>query len=133
MTGAADSLRADPVDAGSYGRWTKDGALALKAHALLYAASALYNGSNTGDSLNGYASYDANRWKLAADAAKAIMDEGHYQLETNFKNIFLSQQSVEVITMKTNGLYFFLETQNGPINYATAPASGQVQVLRRNW
>ncbi len=121
---ARDSLRDDPVDPSSYGRWTKDGAQALKAHVLLYAASTLYNGGNVGDSLNGYSSLDASRWKLAADAAKVIMDEGHYHLETDFKDIFLSQQSPEVISMKTNGLYFFLETQNGPINYATAPASG---------
>ena len=121
---AADSLRNDPVDAGNYGRWTKDGALALKAHVLLYAASPLYNGGNVGDSLNGYSSYNANRWKLAADAAKAIMDEGYYKLETDFKNVFLSQQSVEVIYAKTNTLGRYIESQNGPINYPTAPAAG---------
>ncbi|TKK67953.1 RagB/SusD family nutrient uptake outer membrane protein [Ilyomonas limi] len=121
---AIDSLRDDPVSAGNYGRWTKDGARALKAHVLLYAASPLYNGGNVGDSLNGYASYDANRWKLAADAAKAIMDEGRYQLETDFKNIFLAQQSVEVIFAKTNTQNYFLESRNGPINFSTAPATG---------
>ncbi len=121
---AADSLRDDPVDASNYGRWTKDGARALKAHALLYAASPLYNGGNTGDTLNGYAGYDANRWKRAADAAKAIMDGGHYSLQPNFKDIFLSQQSVEVIFAKTNTQNFFLDSRNGPINISTAPATG---------
>ncbi len=121
---AADSLRDDPVDNSNYGRWTKDGARALKARVLLYAASPLFNGGNIGDSLNGYTSYDANRWKKAADAAREIMDEGHYQLETDFKNTFITEKSVEVIFAKTNTTGTFLETQNGPINYSTAPAAG---------
>lgn len=121
---AKDSLRDDPVDDGNYGRFTKAGAMALKAHVLLYAASQLYNGGNVGDSLNGYASYDANRWKLAADAAKAIMDQGIYSLQPEFLDIFIIQRSQEVIYGKTNTLGKTVETFNGPINYSTAPASG---------
>jgi hypothetical protein len=121
---AADSLRNDPVDDANYGRFTKDAARALKARVLLYAASPLYNGGNTGDSLNGYDSYDANRWKLAADAAKEIMNQGVYDLEENFIDIFISQRSKEVIYAKTNTTGKTVETTNGPINYATAPGSG---------
>ncbi len=121
---AVDSLRDDPVDAGSYGRWTKDGARALKAQVLLFAASPLYNGGNVGDSLNGYSSYDVNRWKLAADAAKAIIDNGKYQLETDFTQPFLSAKSVEVIYAKTNTQDFNNERVNGPINFAIAVATG---------
>lgn len=121
---AKDSLREDPVSDADYGRITKDAALALKAHVLLYAASKLYNGGNTGDSLNGYSDYNNQRWSLAADAAKAIIDEGKYSLEPKFTDIFLLQRSREVIYGKTNTLGYFTETQNAPINYATAPASG---------
>ncbi|SFQ41468.1 RagB/SusD family nutrient uptake outer membrane protein [Parafilimonas terrae] len=121
---AADSLRDDPVDDANYGRFTKDAARALKARVLLYAASPLYNGGNIADSLNGYDSYDANRWKLAADAAKEIMNQGVYDLEENFIDIFISQRSKEVIYAKTNTTGKTVETTNGPINYATAPGSG---------
>lgn len=121
---AIDSLRSDPVDDANYGRWTKDGARALKARVLLYAASPLYNGGNTGDSLNGYASYDANRWKLAADAAKEIMDGGAYDLEPNFVDMFIIQRSREIIYAKSQTRDKNVETTNGPINYATAPGSG---------
>jgi hypothetical protein len=121
---AKDSLREDPVDNGNYGRWTKAGAMALKARVLLFAASPLYNGGNVGDTLNGYTTYDANRWKLAADAAKAIIDGGKYQLNPDFKSVFTSQKSVETIFAKSNTPDKFIESQNGPINFATAPGSG---------
>lgn len=121
---AEDSLRDDPVNDNNYGRFSKDAAQALKARVLLFAASPLYNGGNIGDSLNGYASYDASRWKLAADAAKEIIDQGIYSLEPNFVDIFIIQRSNEVIFGKTNTLGKPVETTNGPINYATAPGAG---------
>lgn len=70
-----------------YGRITSLAALALKARILLYAASPLYNTPpnmtaaiagaryNDGrDTLLAYASYSKERWKRAADAAKAVID-----------------------------------------------------------
>jgi starch-binding outer membrane protein, SusD/RagB family len=117
-------LRDDPVDDANYGRFSKDGALALKARVLLFAASKLYNGGNVGDSLNGYATYDANRWKLAADAAKEIMNEGHYHLQDSFTDIFIIQRSPEVIFAKANTTGKQIETSNGPINFSTAPGTG---------
>jgi hypothetical protein len=121
---ARDSLRDDPVDDANYGRFSKDGAIALKARVLLFAASKLYNGGNVGDSLNGYATYDANRWKLAADAAKEIMNEGHYHLQDSFTDIFIIQRSPEVIFAKANTTGKQIETSNGPINFSTAPGTG---------
>lgn len=64
------------------GRATALAALALKAKALLFAASPQYNTgtpvvpmSNAADNkLICYGNYDVNRWKLAADAAKAAID-----------------------------------------------------------
>jgi starch-binding outer membrane protein, SusD/RagB family len=121
---AIDSLRDDPVSDANYGRFSKDGARALKARVLLFAASPLYNGGNTGDSLNGYTSYDANHWKLAADAAKEIISQNVYHLEPNFIDIFIIQRSNEVIFAKTNTLGRPVETTNAPINFATAPGAG---------
>jgi len=68
-----------------YGRITKGACLALKAKVLLYAASPLFNGSAETDdaglkAIVSYPAYDANRWKLAADAAKAVMDLNQYNL-----------------------------------------------------
>jgi len=64
------------------GRATKLAALALKSRLLLYAASPLFNTAtpylpmaNAADNkLICYGNFDANRWKLAADAAKAVLD-----------------------------------------------------------
>jgi hypothetical protein len=62
------------------GRATKGAALALKAKALLYAASPIFNAANpyldagTNNSLICYGNYDINRWQKAADAAQAVLD-----------------------------------------------------------
>jgi len=64
------------------GRAHKGAALALKARTLLYAASPLFNtatppssyGNATDDKLICYGTADNNRWKLAADAAKTVLD-----------------------------------------------------------
>lgn len=65
------------------GRATRLVALALKSRTLLYAASPLFNTPtpflsmpNAADNkLICYGNFDPNRWKLAADAAKAVLDE----------------------------------------------------------
>ncbi|MCU7549807.1 RagB/SusD family nutrient uptake outer membrane protein [Chitinophagaceae bacterium LB-8] len=70
-----------------YGKVTSLAALALKARILLYAASPLYNtpsdmksmvaGARFGDARDSvlcYPTYDKQRWKRAADAAKAVID-----------------------------------------------------------
>ena len=62
------------------GRATKGAALAAKAKILLYAASPLFNTGTPYMDLPGhndlicYGNYDINRWKKAADAAKAVLD-----------------------------------------------------------
>lgn len=68
-----------------YGRITKGAALALKAKVLLYAASPLFNGGAETDdatlrALVSYTDHNPERWKLAADATKAVMDMGIYSL-----------------------------------------------------
>ena len=58
---------------------TKQMAMALKSKVLLYAASPLFNGQPLSlpghQNLMGYADYQEERWKLAADAAKWFIDE----------------------------------------------------------
>ncbi len=73
-----------------YGRASKGACLALKARVLLYAASPLFNGSTlateaggtTDPALVGYPTADLNRWKLAKDAAAAVIDLNSYSLNT---------------------------------------------------
>lgn len=75
-------------DAKNKGRVTKGAALAIKSRALLYRASPLNNPSG-----------DQNKWKAAADAAKAVIDLGQYALFSDYKGIFLqaNQYNSEVI------------------------------------
>lgn len=62
------------------GKATKGAALMLKSRTLLYAASPLSNTDTPPIGLQGhndlicYGNYDTNRWKLAADAAKEVID-----------------------------------------------------------
>ena len=121
---AKDSLRSDPVDDNNLGRWSKAGAMALKARVLLYAASPLYNGGGNGNELVAYSGYDANRWKLAADAAREVLDLNAYTLEDNFANIFISQRSSEVIFARLNETSTNVETSNGPPGFSTAQGGG---------
>ncbi len=78
-------------DNAQIGRITKGAALALKSRTLLYAASPLFNGNplytgiknKDGKALfNG--TYDKEKWKKAADAAKEVIDLGIYSLYNPF-------------------------------------------------
>ena len=72
------------------GRATKGAAMALKARLLLWAASPLYNGA---DFLKGMKNhygdyifpqeYDPNKWEIAAQANKAVIDLNMYELCTS--------------------------------------------------
>ena len=121
---AKDSLRPDPVDDLNLGRWSKAGAMALKARVLLYAASPLYNEKANGNELNGYTTYDKTRWQLAATAARQLMDLNIYTLEPVFKNLFISQRSSEVIFAHLNVPGISIETNNGPVGFSSAPGTG---------
>ena len=70
---AADLL---PLEYGSSdtGRATRGAALGLKARVLLYEASPLLNPEN-----------DLSKWQAAANAAKAVMDLGIYDLFPDFR------------------------------------------------
>ena len=111
------------------GRATRIAALALKARVLLYAASPLFNtdspyrslgGEN--DRLLGYADYDINRWKKAADAAKEAIDaarEAGYKLydsksaEENYEYVWTTPDNEEIIL--ANKKYRNFSVRNKPI------------------
>jgi hypothetical protein len=108
-------LKRDP---GEYGRASKAAALALKARVLLYAASPLFNGNPDYQGLKNkdgeklYSAYDANKWEVAAQAAKDCIDqcEPTYQLyhsasndpEANYKGIFENDWNEEVLFARNN-------------------------------
>jgi starch-binding outer membrane protein, SusD/RagB family len=94
------------------GRATKGAALALKARTLLYAASPLFNtatpyidfGNN--NKLICYGNYDKNRWKQAADAAKATIDWAsgsgctlvkQYGIDQNYETMWTQPDNEEII------------------------------------
>jgi hypothetical protein len=101
-----------------YGRASKGACLALKARVLLYAASPLFNGTtlpaeaggSTPAELVGYPTADANRWKLAEDAASTVIALNAYSLNTvppanvdasvpgaGFQGLFPQRQNSEYI------------------------------------
>ncbi|HWV64866.1 RagB/SusD family nutrient uptake outer membrane protein, partial [Chitinophaga sp.] len=100
---AKDSLRPDASLAGrttdaDFGKMRKSIVLAIKAKVLLLAASPLFNPSSTPNrSYTGYPSYSAERWRAAADAAKAVIDLGIYDLEPNRYTLMLQRANKEHI------------------------------------
>lgn len=126
---AKDDLYSDPINPQHLGRITRGAAMALKARALLYAASPLYNGGNIdiANELTGYTSEDPARWQLAADAAKDVMDLNAFTLDPDFKNLFVRQQSNEVIMLKLANANTSIENTNGPVGFSAA-ARGEGRV-----
>jgi hypothetical protein len=114
-------------DGGDYGRPTKGAALAIKSRLLLYAASPQFNGNtepsyldleNPGGEKLFNSTYDENKWKKAADAAKEVIDLNMYSLYIEFdtsdqidalksyRNTFLSTESegnTELIFVRPGG------------------------------
>lgn len=77
---AADLLPLD-YDAANKGRITKGAAMAILSRALLYDASPYYDRS--------VSNTDPAKWQKAADAAKAVIDLGIYELYPDYKTLFL--------------------------------------------
>ena len=109
----AAGLLPDSYSGTEKGRITKGAALILKSRALLYAASPLFNtgtpyldlGSDNNKFIC-YTNYDKNRWQLAADAAKAVIDwapSGGIHLITdqgvniNYKYVWEVNDNAEII------------------------------------
>lgn len=86
-----------------FGRLDKGAAMALKAIVLYINASPMYNGgklpgNDTRVEKDTYATYDKNKWKLAADAAKAVLDlrngsDPRYSLYQGMGNTFQAESN----------------------------------------
>lgn len=128
MDQAASGLPVEWVSSSNYGRPTKGACLAVKAQAALLAASPLWNGNTNMSSLKNPdgtplapAAYDANKWKIAADAAKAVIDLNEYKLYYNtddgdpsfdpllsYRNVFISNWNKEIIfSSNLAGAYWY--------------------------
>ena len=74
-----------------WGRITKGAVMSMKSRMLLYAASPLFNTSG-----------DVSKWQAAATAAKAVIDLNKYQLEADYKKMFLENKNNEIILSRGN-------------------------------
>ena len=110
---------------------TTQAAQALKIRVLLYAASPLFNEKpvESGNELVGYATYDRERWKTAADAARSFMnaygtDGGPLGLDPNFKDVYTNWYDntihKEMIFFRENDSNTSIETANGPLGLSGA-------------
>ena len=88
----AESLLPDDYNNSNYGRATKGAAMALKARALLFAASKLNNESN-----------DLSKWQAAATAAKRVMELNLYSLQSTYSDMLNVATSPEYIMIKVRG------------------------------
>ena len=121
------TLRTNPYDLTFLERPTTGAALALKARALLYAASPLFNGSNIEpqNSLTGYTNFSADRWAKAEQAAADVMRLNQFELLPDFKSVFVTQANKERIFSRQNGNNTSLENNNGPVGYSTSINNGR--------
>jgi hypothetical protein len=123
----ADSAWQDPIEDSRFGYVTKGAALALKARTLLYAASPLFNGGNidAGNNLTGYTNFDAARWRVAAEASRALITYNKFSLQSDFKKVFITAGNREVIFAKGSGPNKNVETNNAPVGYSSAVSLGR--------
>ncbi len=89
------------------GRVTKGAALALKARALLYAASPLHGSAQ-------------EKWEAAAAAAFTVIDSGWYSLESNYSDIVNNPTSTELIFGRRFTSTNDFEAANFPVGYEGA-------------
>jgi hypothetical protein len=125
-----DSLRSFPIaNVNSDGHVvTQEAAMALKCRVLLYAASPLFNERpiEENNPLVGYDSYDADRWRIAAEAAKEFIDtyygERIFELNLSLSNVFLNDYGVnnnkETIFFRQGSLNTDVEAKNGPVGFS---------------
>ncbi|HEV7330462.1 MAG TPA: RagB/SusD family nutrient uptake outer membrane protein [Flavisolibacter sp.] len=110
-----------------YGRISKGACLALKARVLLFAASPLFNNGGQAkgmaglDSIVAYPDNDPARWRLAADAAKAVIGLNEYSLYYDstsrsgekgygFQRLFTQRYNTEYILARMMGDNKYLES-----------------------
>lgn len=79
------------------GRATKGAAMALKAQALLFASSPLFNDPNKPEDSPFRGQYNPDKWKLAAQAAADVIKLNHYQLVGDITKLFTTFTNEEII------------------------------------
>ncbi|RCH55187.1 RagB/SusD family nutrient uptake outer membrane protein [Mucilaginibacter hurinus] len=121
-----DTLISFPAGNNDAHRPTNAAALTLKAKALLLAASPLYNGGNIEGSnpFTGYASADANRWKLAATAAKVVVDLPGLDTVMPYTKAFITPNNKEVIFVRQGSNNNSIEINNGPVGLNSPSGKG---------
>jgi hypothetical protein len=144
---AIPDLPMTPVNTREWGRINRGMALAFKSRVLLYAASPLFNGNtdyadfkNLDGTVLVNQQYDANKWKLAADAAKDMIDFGQYSLYMerdaggaimpyeSLKNVHLTDWNSEVIMARVSD-NFGPDKMGSPRNVGGWSAFGPTQQL----
>ena len=106
------------------GRATKGAAMALKANALLFAASPLFNNPQKPDDSPFRGKYDENKWKLAAQAAADVIKLNQYSLVTDLKKMFNSFTTTEAIFQRNEVKGFQLERTTLPSNIGWTSTNG---------
>lgn len=97
-------------DQSQVGRATRGAALAYKARLLLFAASPLHNPSGTDE-----------KWQLASDAAKAVIDLGEYELYPDYYETFHVENNQEIIF----DIQYAFPMRNMEIEFRTNPQGFQ--------
>jgi starch-binding outer membrane protein, SusD/RagB family len=119
----------------SFGRMEKGTAMAIKAKALVYAASALYNRPDNTNPLVGYVNASAldveNRWKAAAEALAAVINlksgaTNRYVLHTSYATLFNTCPNNEYIVFFATGKSNGLENRQYPPSLANTSGGGTV-------
>ncbi|HKL14512.1 MAG TPA: RagB/SusD family nutrient uptake outer membrane protein [Balneolaceae bacterium] len=87
LTEAAEILP-ETYSGEDFGKATKGASIALKARALLYAASPLFGNSTT------------DEWQKVADACEELFDLDVYSLSEDYQAMFLDVQNPEIIFFK---------------------------------
>lgn len=114
----------------NWGRATKGVIMTLKAKVLNYAASPLYNGGNIAlgdpvlEKLQGYSTYDKDRWAQAAQAAKDVMDLNIYSLSP-ILNLFIQRKNPEMIFAILRPTTRDIMQLNGPIGFYETNTRGE--------
>ena len=70
--------------------------------------------------LNGYPDYQQDRWLRAANAAKDVLDITGFILEDEFRNVFTTLRSTEVILATQRAKTTDIENNNAPMGFNTA-------------
>lgn len=113
----AASMLPETWSGANFGRVTKGAALAMKSRILLYAASPLWNTTN-----------DISKWQDAADACEEVFNLNKYELDNDYKGLFLNSKSPEIIFQRlytneySNG-FDWPNTPNGWTGYSATCVS----------